>query len=495
VVSAPISAPPASPVSTNGFFVRDGDIWVMVGDSITWQNLYTVYLEAFIRARYPGLAFVTVNSGKSGEVYIQGIIRFRDTIAAYKPTLVTVNYGMNDHTKIFPGEQNFLENPRSAPQRLVEAVQGTGARLLMFSASPLLAPADYATDGGKFQLTGQNGDGKTQPGGWRSNPVNRQFADQLRQLAVRNQVPFVDQMTALQEIWGSNYPRDCVATMLQALRGSNTLTIIKPYLGNQNMVDLMPLPDKENLMRQWRGLKGSSDAQQQEFQTYLQGWMVRMDKATPPFIRVSGYTGSSRSSDLIHPNEAGHLCMAGVLLKLLNADGLVSEVVLDAKTLAVVSAKKAVVRDLSFKEGILSFKRLDEALPFPVDPLARPALDLNAPSSAGNPKDLFGLSRYLLTVEHLPSGSYEIAIDGEVVAVTTAEQLANGFDAGLLEKGPIAKQCQRVLEAVRANSIMACVGKGEPPPRAVGKPRTFAEAQPVEHVWTIKPIDSANRLR
>ena len=474
-VAAVMAAPPSANKSAAAdFVVREGDVWVMVGDSITWQNLYTVYLEAFIRARYPKMKFVTVNSGKSGEVYIQGIIRFRGTIAAYKPTLVTVNYGMNDHVKVFRPGQDFLHDPRSAPQRFVEEVRKTGARMVMLSASPLVAPSDYTS-----------GDG-------RSNPVNLLFATQLAKLAERNGVPFLDQMIPLQEIWGANFPRDCVASMLQALRGSAGLAAIKPYLENQKLVELMPLPDKENLMRQWRGLAGANDAQREEFQKYLRGWMAQVDKATPPFVRVSGYTKSSRSSDRIHPNEAGHLCMAGVLLKLFNAEGFVSEVVIDAKSLAPVSVTKAVVRDLSYKNGTLTFKRLDESLPFPIDPLARPALGIDVPSSQGNPRDLFGLSRYLTTVKNLPAGAYEISVDGEVVASVEADQLARGFDAGLLDKGPVAKQCQRLLEAVQTNSLIACVGKGEPAPRPVGVPRTFDEAQPVEHVWTIKPV-SGNR--
>ena len=73
--------------ATEGFLVRDNDVWVQAGDSITWQALYTTYLEAFIRARYPNLKFVTVNSGKSGEVTIQGVIRFRGSMAAWMSDL------------------------------------------------------------------------------------------------------------------------------------------------------------------------------------------------------------------------------------------------------------------------------------------------------------------------------------------------------------------------------------------------------------------------
>ena len=35
------------------FPLKDGDIWVMAGDSITAQHLHSNYFEAFCYARYP----------------------------------------------------------------------------------------------------------------------------------------------------------------------------------------------------------------------------------------------------------------------------------------------------------------------------------------------------------------------------------------------------------------------------------------------------------
>ncbi len=500
-----VAAPAGGSPQGKEFPVRDGDVWVMTGDSITWQNLYTVYLEAFIRARYPKLKFVAVNSGKSGEVFIQGVIRFRDTIAAYKPTLVTVNYGMNDHTKVFPGDQDFLDKANSAPQRFVSAVQAMGARLVVCSASPLIAPADYATDAGRYQL----GQSANVPPGWRSNPVNRLFAEKMRLLAERNKIPFADQMTPLQTIWGANYSLDRVAAMRHALRGLldpdpaggiprdiGTLLFksLKPFLDDQSLVRQMPIPDKENMLRQWQVFKVAKDAKTEEFRQYLRGWVAQVDAATPPFVQVSGYTNSERPTDLIHPNEAGHLCMAAALLKAFKADGLVSEIVLDAGNLTVTTATKAVVRELSFANGVLSFRRLDESLPFPIDPSARPALALDIPSTAGTLKDLFELSRYLTTVKNIPAGTYELAIDGEKVAMVTADQLARGFDAGLLDKGPVAAQARHLLEAVRNNSLSVFNIKGELNKVTVGEPKIFAEAQPVEHTWTFTPIKT-NRTK
>lgn len=476
-------------LKTPDFLVQDGDVWVMVGDSITWQNLYTVYLEAFVRARYPQMKLATVNSGCSGETFIGAQIRWKTSITNHNPTLVTVDYGMNDHTKIYPGAQNFLDVPSSPEMQFITGVSNTftHSRLVMLSASPLLAPPDYATDGGVFQLTGSNSDASSVPLSWRSNPVNKLYAEKLTLLAGRNQIPFIDQMTPLQAIWGPNYFRDTTAALHLAMhRTADTVSTILPYINNQPIFDGMSLPDKTNL-------KAQSLNSAVVFRQYLIGWLAQFDafmaSANPPFVRVSGYTASSRDADLIHPNEAGHLCMAGILLKAFNADGLVSAVVLDAKTSSIVSATKAVVSNFTVQNGTLSFKRLDASLPFPIDPLARPALDLDVATTAGTPKDLFGLSRYMLTVTNLPEGKYNLAIDGVEVAKVSATQLAQGFDAGLLTNGPVAEQTQRLLTAVRTNSFVICDVSGNVQTnRVVDQPKIFSEAQPVEHVWTLKMI-------
>ena len=35
--------------------LKDNDVWVMAGDSITAQRLHTNYIEAFFRTRNPGM--------------------------------------------------------------------------------------------------------------------------------------------------------------------------------------------------------------------------------------------------------------------------------------------------------------------------------------------------------------------------------------------------------------------------------------------------------
>src|SRR5438445_13834359 len=78
------------------FPLQDGDVWVMAGDSITAQHLHSNYFEAFCYARYPGLKFAFRNSGVGGDTIPKVLARFDWDVAAWKPTVVSVELGMND---------------------------------------------------------------------------------------------------------------------------------------------------------------------------------------------------------------------------------------------------------------------------------------------------------------------------------------------------------------------------------------------------------------
>jgi hypothetical protein len=329
------------------------------------------------------------------------------------------------------------------------------------------------------------------------------FADKMKVVAARNGVPYLDQMTPLQIIWEKNYERDFVAAMAESVRTylaepvvvsdkpvvNSMYATIKPIISNADLLAKLPIPDKENFVARWNEKRQPGDTvAANAYREYLKNWLATVDASTPPFVRLSGYTNSSRTSDNIHPNEAGHLQMAAAVFKLMNGDGLVSSVSIDVNARAKRHDEKAIINDVGFQNGVLSFKRLDESLPLPIDVLARPALGVDVSTPLGNARDLFGMSRYLLTVINLPPGNYEIAIDGEAVSTTTAAELARGVDLGLMDKGPIWAQTQKLLEAVKANVIMAVPEKGQAMVSTEVAPKVLAEAQPVEHTWTVRPV-------
>src|SRR5580765_1061388 len=89
-----LGADAASPAAD--FPLKEGDIWVMAGDSITAQHLHSNYFEAFCFARYPNMKFAFRNSGVGGHTIPSTLARFEYDIAAWKPSVVSVELGMND---------------------------------------------------------------------------------------------------------------------------------------------------------------------------------------------------------------------------------------------------------------------------------------------------------------------------------------------------------------------------------------------------------------
>src|SRR5207247_6237901 len=83
-------------VSAQGFFLKKNDLVVVMGDSITEQRLYSNYLEIWCQTHYPSYNLVFRNVGIGGDTSGGGNGRFKRDVLGHKPTVVTVNFGMND---------------------------------------------------------------------------------------------------------------------------------------------------------------------------------------------------------------------------------------------------------------------------------------------------------------------------------------------------------------------------------------------------------------
>jgi BMFP domain-containing protein YqiC len=155
-------------------------------------------------------------------------------------------------------------------------------------------------------------------------------------------------------------------------------------------------------------------------------------RATNPQAHIGG-------GDAVHPGPAGHTLMAWAILKQLGATPLVSSATLKLGWWNRASVENCNVSDLKLADGVLSFDRIDRALPMPIDPRAVTALKL-APV-------LDELDRYELKVTGLKAASYAVTIDGEAAGTVTAAELAAGWNMALAD-GPITKQAQEVLQLV-----------------------------------------------
>ncbi|NBV22294.1 MAG: hypothetical protein EBS05_10310 [Proteobacteria bacterium] len=180
--------------AANEFPLKDGDTWVMAGDSITAQHLHSNYYEAFCFARYPKLNFRFRNSGVGGDTIPKVLARYDWDIAPWKPTVVSVELGMNDQGG-FSVEQ-FIANMSTLSQR----INAGPARPVFFTSSPI-----------------NNGDTNAKPGG---NTKLHQFAVALKTFAVGQNAPFADQFHQLLDIWGTNKVRENIANAIPPLKAA-----------------------------------------------------------------------------------------------------------------------------------------------------------------------------------------------------------------------------------------------------------------------------------
>lgn len=159
--------------------LKDKDVWVMAGDSITAQRLHTNYIEAFYRTRYPKLNLHFRNSGIPGNRAGNLLQRFNYDVAAWKPTIVSVELGMNDVS-------GSLETYIKGIKELVAKIRAIPAQPVLISSSPV--------DDGSVM------------GDWKSPRCKNlhDFTEALQKLAAEEGVVFVDQYHPIIDIWGQN---------------------------------------------------------------------------------------------------------------------------------------------------------------------------------------------------------------------------------------------------------------------------------------------------
>ncbi len=76
--------------------IKPGDRLCIVGDSITEAKKYCKFIEVYLAACYPELKTEVLQLGWSGEVAPSFLRRMRTDLEPFKPSVVTLFYGMND---------------------------------------------------------------------------------------------------------------------------------------------------------------------------------------------------------------------------------------------------------------------------------------------------------------------------------------------------------------------------------------------------------------
>jgi len=175
------------------FPLQNGDVWVMAGDSITAQHLHSNYFEAFCFARYPQLKFSFRNSGVGGHTIPSTLARFDYDVAGWKPTVISVELGMNDAGGT--SREAFLNNMKTWLQR-VRSIQ---ARPVLFSPSPV-------------------NDGSTMAKLATRNVRLSEYSTDLQTLADQEHLPYADQFHALVDIWGQNKENEQLSNFISSAK-------------------------------------------------------------------------------------------------------------------------------------------------------------------------------------------------------------------------------------------------------------------------------------
>ena len=159
-------------------------------------------------------------------------------------------------------------------------------------------------------------------------------------------------------------------------------------------------------------------------------------RATDPKGRLSG--------DVVHPGKPGHLMMADFILTGLNAPALVSSATIDSRRGSVSSALGTKITNVTkTPDGGVTFKRLDDALVFPIEPAARPVLQIVPVAQ--------DINRYVVQVTGLAPGEYTVAVNGTTVTRCSASQLGDGVNLGYYD-GPLMAAGQAILGHVYAKN-------------------------------------------
>jgi uncharacterized repeat protein (TIGR01451 family) len=134
---------------------------VCMGDSQIIISNWPAHLDAILESAYPHAEYNTIGSGVPQQMAYQGVGRFGNTVAPYKPQIIVIGYGTND---VGSGTSLFA----SGIQDLINQAKGIGATVIVHSIG--------------FIDTNINPAKQSYP----------YYNDVLKQVCAENGVPYVD---------------------------------------------------------------------------------------------------------------------------------------------------------------------------------------------------------------------------------------------------------------------------------------------------------------
>jgi lysophospholipase L1-like esterase len=199
---APLLALAASLASADEPVLKSGDRVAIVGDSITEQKLYSKYVEAYLLACSGVPDLKVMQYGWSGERANGFADRLENDCAGFKPTVVTLCYGMNDGS-YQPYNEQIGNTYEANMRRVLSGLGRLGVRSIVVG-SPGAVDQHFFRPG---EMMGER------PAHIAYNDNLAHLRDIAKKLAAENKQPFAnvhdamyETMKKAQEGLGSSYP-------------------------------------------------------------------------------------------------------------------------------------------------------------------------------------------------------------------------------------------------------------------------------------------------
>jgi lysophospholipase L1-like esterase len=129
--------------------LKDGDTVVFFGDSITVAHTFQRAVELYVLTRDPGKKVRFINAGVGGHTASDGLARLNVDVIAHKPTVVVLNFGMNDSA--YPegtDGADFVKNMGA----ILDALKAAGVRHVLWADTTPYDPGPRGRSGGKANL-------------------------------------------------------------------------------------------------------------------------------------------------------------------------------------------------------------------------------------------------------------------------------------------------------------------------------------------------------
>lgn len=189
------------------FALKDGDRVVFYGDSITEQRLYTTYVEHYVLTRYPNRRVTFINTGWGGDKVtgnecipcagVGGLARIEHDVIAYRPTVITLLFGMNDG-RYYDFDAATAKVYEDGLMAIIRELQTkTKARIYV------MTPTVY--DGTRHTSWSHTD---------RYNEVLDRYSESVKQIAARAGLPVIDLHTVTTETLNRAKQQDAAYTFL-----------------------------------------------------------------------------------------------------------------------------------------------------------------------------------------------------------------------------------------------------------------------------------------